>query len=80
MNIPVRHVRFVPRRGPTKSREGLLIMRAVEAVSGATGEDPAFWERILRWRVRFFRGDLVRALNCRDFDGGSVFEVAREVA
>ncbi len=51
----------------------IQVERAAQALSATTGDSPAFWTRVLLWRVRHFSGDLVKALSARTQEGERVF-------
>jgi hypothetical protein len=53
----------------------LKIEAAAKTLATHTGESPEKWTRILRWRVKHFRGNLGKALRAFDADSReTVFE------
>ena len=56
-----------------RSLKDVMVEQASEKLEEATGEPKKFWSTILRWRLKHFRGDVGRALACRDESGRPVF-------
>ncbi len=60
-----------------RSEKDKAVERAARRLAEVTGQEVALWVRVLRWRVRHFKGSLERALTARDTQGTPVYAYAK---